>query len=89
MGTGTLRASLRKKLLSQYPHGKGSISRYIRLCEVCIKVFNGRWFDGRQIEAFIADATQKFKKSRKQDGDTEDGKARLEDFSRFIESEQA
>jgi hypothetical protein len=89
MGTGTLRASLRKKLLLQCPHGKGLISRYIRLYEVCIQGFDGRWFDGRQVEAFIADGTQKFKKSRKQDGDTEDGKARLEDFSRFIESEQA
>jgi hypothetical protein len=41
---------------------------------VCIKVLDRRWFDGRPVEAFIADGTQKSNKSRKQDGDTEDGK---------------
>ncbi|KAF2807481.1 uncharacterized protein BDZ99DRAFT_465346 [Mytilinidion resinicola] len=71
------------------PAWNGSISRQIRLCEVCIKVFDGRWPDGRRVQTFITDGTQKSKKSRKQDGDKRDEKARLEDFNRFIESEQA
>lgn len=57
--------------------------------EACIKVFNGRWFDERQVEAYIADGKEKFKKSKKQDADDEADKERLESFSRHIESGNA
>jgi HIV Tat-specific factor 1 len=47
--------------------------------------FNGRIFDGRKVEAYIADGKEKFKKSKKQEEDGEDEAARLESFSNFIE----
>ena len=55
--------------------------------EACIKVFDGRWFDKRQVEAYIADGKERFMKSKKQGADDEDEQARLEDFSKFIEGE--
>ena len=57
--------------------------------EACVKVFDERWFDGRQVEAYVADGSEKFKKSKKGDADEEDEQARLEGFSNFIEGEQA
>lgn len=57
--------------------------------EACVKVFDGRWFDGRQVEAYIADGSERFKKSKKQDADEEDEQKRLEGFSKFIEGEEA
>ena len=57
--------------------------------EACIKVFDGRWFDERQVEAYIADGKERFKKSKKQDADDETEKERLEGFSKYIESGNA
>lgn len=57
--------------------------------EACVRAFDGRWFDRRQVEAYIADGHEKFKKSKKTDEGNEDEEARLENFSRFIESENA
>lgn len=52
--------------------------------EACVKVFDGRWFDKRQVEAYIADGSEKFKKRRKEADDDEE-EARLESFGRDIE----
>lgn len=57
--------------------------------EACIKLFDGRWFDGRQVEAYTADGRERFMKSTKQEASEEDEEARLEGFSKFIEGEQA
>ena len=57
--------------------------------EACIKVFDGRWFDKRKIQAYTASGREKFKKSKKQDADMDDDQERLEGFSNFIESGDA
>ena len=56
--------------------------------EACIRAFHGRWFDKRRIEARTATGNEKFKKSKKEEGD-ETEKERLEGFSKFIEGEDA
>ena len=55
----------------------------------CVKVFDGRWFDRRQIEAYVADGRERFKKSKKGEADEEEEQARLENYSKFIEGEDA
>lgn len=55
--------------------------------QACVKLFNGRWFDSRQVEAYIADGSERFKKNSKQDADEQDEKQRLENFSKAIENE--
>ena len=55
--------------------------------EACVKVFDGRWFDGRQVEAYIADGSERFKKTAKGEGD--DDVERLENFGKFVEDEKA
>ncbi|KAK5132902.1 hypothetical protein LTR08_008348 [Meristemomyces frigidus] len=54
----------------------------------CVKAFNGRWFDKRQVKAHLADGNERFKKKRKQDADEDDEAARLEKFSKDIEGEK-
>ena len=39
--------------------------------EACIRNFDGRWFDGRQVEADIADGRERFKKSSKDEDHSE------------------
>lgn len=55
--------------------------------EACVRAFDGRWFDARQVEAHIADGREKFKKSKKNEADDEEDEARLEEFSKYIEGE--
>ena len=54
---------------------------------------DGRWFDERQLEAYIADGTEKFKKSDEKtveiaDGDDEAEDKRLDKFGSWLESEK-
>jgi HIV Tat-specific factor 1 len=60
---------------------------------------NGRWFDERQLEAYIADGSEKFKKSDEKKvaveddgGNEEDGKEgegeRLDKFGQWLEDEK-
>ena len=56
--------------------------------QACIKVFDGRSFGGQKLEAYTADGKEKFVKSKKQDADDDDEQERLEEFSKFIESEE-
>ena len=54
---------------------------------------NGRWFDERQLEAHVADGSEKFKKSneKKADADEEDGEGegdRLDKFGSWLEEEK-
>ena len=57
--------------------------------EACVRVYDGRWFDGRRIEAYIADGSEKFKKSNKYEDDEKAEEERLEEFSKHIEKEEA
>ena len=51
-----------------------------------VRVFEGRWFDKRRVEAGIADGRERFRKSRRGEvGDAEEEERRLEQFSRDIE----
>ena len=56
---------------------------------------NGRWFDERQLEAHVADGSEKFKKSneKKADVEEEDGEGegegdRLDKFGSWLEEEK-
>ncbi len=64
---------------------------------------NGRWFDERQLEAYVADGSEKFKKSNEKKGsdvEDEDGEnggqgdgvggegERLDRFGKWLEEEQ-
>lgn len=54
----------------------------------CVEVFNGRSYDKQTLVAYIADGTEKFKKSRiVVTNDDDDEEERLENFSKFIEGE--
>ena len=57
--------------------------------KACMKAFDGRWFDKRQVKAYIPDGKVKFKKSRKQDADEDDEEARHEQFGKDIDGDQA
>lgn len=56
---------------------------------------NGRWFDERQLEAYIATGREKFKKSsdkkigldHDEDGEGEDEGGRLDKFGSWLERE--
>lgn len=54
--------------------------------KACIKVFDGRKFSGRTVEAYTADGREKFKKTSKRDAE-EGEEERLENFSRAIEAD--
>jgi len=53
--------------------------------QACIRKLDGRMFAGRKVEAYIADGSEKFKKSSKQAAEEDDDEERLEGFSKFIE----
>jgi len=55
--------------------------------EACVKVFGGRWFDKRQVKAYIADGKDRFKKTSKKDVDEGDEEARHEKFQKDIEGQ--
>lgn len=77
-------------LYDKEPHGVITVRFADALAaKACIKVFDGRIFDGRTVQARIADGHEKFKKTSKKDTGDEDEEARLEEFSRFIEGEGA
>lgn len=52
-----------------------------------IQVMNGRAFAGQQVEAWVTDGSQKFKKSQSKSGDDADEAERLEKFANWLESE--
>lgn len=56
--------------------------------KACAKIFDGRFYEGRRLQAYIADGSEKFKKSKKQDSNEEDEQERLEGFGQFIEAEE-
>ncbi|TKA78628.1 hypothetical protein B0A55_02670 [Friedmanniomyces simplex] len=61
-----------------------------RAAQACIGTFEGRWFDARQIVAYTADGTERFRKSKGKKGGKESAEQeaeRLEAFSRSIEEE--
>lgn len=51
--------------------------------EAAVRALQGRYFDGRRLEAYISDGSEKFMKSGK--GNTEDEAERLENFGKFLE----
>lgn len=55
--------------------------------QTAVRKFNGRMYDNRKVEAYIADGSEKFEKSHK--GDTESEAKRLEDFGKFLEGDEA
>lgn len=58
--------------------------------EACVRAFDGRWFDGRQVVAHVAEGREKFRKSKRGEADAEEEEeARLEEFSKYIEGEGA
>ncbi|MCJ1273653.1 hypothetical protein MMC21_001446 [Puttea exsequens] len=60
--------------------------------EECVRVMNGRHFSGMVVEAYIADGSEKFKKSSEkkaaiQDDEGEDEGKRLDEFGQWLEAE--
>lgn len=54
----------------------------------CVKLMNGRHFDGRTVVAETASGDERFKKSKqKTDADDKDESKRIEEFGEFIENE--
>ncbi|KAK6369555.1 uncharacterized protein PV06_10870 [Exophiala oligosperma] len=57
----------------------------------CVRLMNGRWFDERQLEAFVSTGNEKFKKSSDravEDDDEEDQEGgRLDKFGSWLEQE--
>ncbi|EXJ77349.1 hypothetical protein A1O3_09575 [Capronia epimyces CBS 606.96] len=58
----------------------------------CVRVMNGRWFDERQLEAFVATGNEKFKKSSDKaigldEEEEEDEGGRLDKFGSWLERE--
>ena len=57
-----------------------------RAAQACVEVFDGRWFDKRQVVAYIADGKERFVKSGKDAETAEDEQKRLEKFRKEIEA---
>jgi HIV Tat-specific factor 1 len=54
---------------------------------------DGRWFDERQLEAYLADGSEKFKKSSEKTADVAEGEEeaegdRLDKFGSWLEEEK-
>lgn len=59
--------------------------------EACVRLMNGRWFDERQLEAFIATGKEKFKRSNPKQADLNDDEqeeGRLDEFGSWLEGEK-
>ena len=59
--------------------------------EACVRLMNGRWFDERQLQAFIATGNEKFKRSKPKQVDLDDDDeeaGRLDEFGSWLEGEQ-
>lgn len=55
----------------------------------CVRKMDGRGYEYRKLEAYIAKEREKFKKTSKTDADAEDDEKRLEAFSKDIGAEGA
>lgn len=81
------------QLFDKEPDGVASV-RFANTtaAESCVRLMNGRWFDERQLEAFIATGNERFKKSnpkqmeQEEDEDGEGG--RLDKFGSWLEGER-
>ncbi|KAK5946956.1 hypothetical protein PMZ80_001101 [Knufia obscura] len=59
--------------------------------EACVRLMNGRWFDERQLQAFIATGKEKFKRSNPKQADLdedEEEEGRLDEFGSWLEGEK-
>lgn len=56
--------------------------------QACVKLMDGRFFAGRRVEAYIADGSEKFKKTKTIEVTEDDEAARLESFGKFLEEEE-
>jgi HIV Tat-specific factor 1 len=54
----------------------------------CVKVMDGRHFDGRQVVAFIADGSERFKKTSEHKNDDEEEQKRLDEFGNWLEQQE-
>ncbi|RMZ77190.1 hypothetical protein DV738_g4492, partial [Chaetothyriales sp. CBS 135597] len=58
------------------------------VAEACVRVMNGRWFNGSQVEAFVATGNEKFKRTNGKSGDLDEEKSeegRLDKFGAWLE----
>lgn len=81
------------QLFDQEPDGVASVRfKDVTAAEACVNVMSGRWFDQRQLEAFIATGKEKFKRSNAKQADLdeedeEDG-GRLDKFGSWLEGQK-
>lgn len=67
-----------------------------RLTFFFVQVMNGRYFAGTQVEAYIADGTERFKKTNekraaledKEEGGEDEESRRLDQFGSWLESQR-
>ena len=76
---------LRVKVYENNPEGFVQVKfKDITAAEECLKVMNGRFFDGRQLECFYWDGETDFNKK----GETKEMEdKRIQDFGKFLEQE--
>lgn len=79
------------QLFDKEPDGVATVKfKTPEAAEACVRMMNGRWFDKRQLVAYVAPGNEKFKKSDSRkaalDSDDEDEEAkRLEKFGEWLE----
>lgn len=54
--------------------------------DAAIRVFDGRMFGGKAVEAYIADGSEKFMKTRK--GETDGDAERADNFGKYLEEQE-
>lgn len=80
------------QLFDKEPDGVASI-RFANAtaADACVRLMNGRWFDERQLKAFIATGNERFKKTNPKqvnmDDDDEEGE-RLDEFGSWLEGKK-
>jgi len=84
-------------LFDKEPDGVASVRfANAQAAESCVRLMDGRWFDERQLEAYIANGGEKFRKSNEKtvdvaegEGDAEAEGDRLDKFGSWLEEEKA
>jgi len=76
-------------LYDKEPEGVMTVRfRTVESAQACIRIMNHRFFGGQQVEAYIADGSEKFQKSAAKD-EEENEAERLENFGSWLEKDVA
>lgn len=76
-------------LFDREPEGVASVRfANAEAAKACVRIMDGRFFAARKLEAYIADGSEKFKKSKENKAaeDCDEGQ-RLDEFGKWLEEE--